>query len=215
MSYADTHLYRLGVNYRELPVNKPRCPVRNYARDGPGLRRTLRRRPELLAQPREGAPNRIRITRTRLKSARSSSIATTPPWITTTTPAGNLYRMFDEAHRERLARASPRAWPARKEVQTRQVVHFLKADKDYGQRWARSRNRRRSSVGGRPRLTRQPVASDQRRGRGLRLPIRAATPIRTATAWSGVFLNPYRDRQERCLSDLLLSEPRQHGAVSF
>ena len=37
MSYADTHLYRLGVNYRELPVNKPRCPVRNYRATGARL----------------------------------------------------------------------------------------------------------------------------------------------------------------------------------
>src|SRR5690606_16885216 len=34
MSYADTHLYRLGVNHHQLPVNAPRCPVHNYHRDG-------------------------------------------------------------------------------------------------------------------------------------------------------------------------------------
>ena len=33
-SYADAHRYRLGVNYESLPVNKPRCPVHNYHRDG-------------------------------------------------------------------------------------------------------------------------------------------------------------------------------------
>ncbi len=33
-SYADAHRYRLGVNYEALPVNKPRCPVHNYHRDG-------------------------------------------------------------------------------------------------------------------------------------------------------------------------------------
>ena len=33
-SYADAHRHRLGVNYEALPVNKPRCPVHNYHRDG-------------------------------------------------------------------------------------------------------------------------------------------------------------------------------------
>src|SRR6266404_2258560 len=34
-SYADAHRYRLGSpNYIELPVNKPRCPVHTYSRDG-------------------------------------------------------------------------------------------------------------------------------------------------------------------------------------
>lgn len=34
-SYGDTHRHRLGTNYNQLPVNRPRCPVRNYGRDGP------------------------------------------------------------------------------------------------------------------------------------------------------------------------------------
>ncbi|HEV2680851.1 MAG TPA: catalase [Rhodanobacter sp.] len=33
-SYADAARYRLGANHDQLPVNRPRCPVHNYARDG-------------------------------------------------------------------------------------------------------------------------------------------------------------------------------------
>ena len=33
-SYADAHRYRLGVNYDSLPVNRPRCLVNTYHRDG-------------------------------------------------------------------------------------------------------------------------------------------------------------------------------------
>ena len=33
-AYADTHRYRLGVNYESLPVNRPQCPVHTYHRDG-------------------------------------------------------------------------------------------------------------------------------------------------------------------------------------
>ncbi|KAH9816229.1 catalase-like domain-containing protein [Melampsora americana] len=34
-SYNDAHLYRLGTNYTQLPVNKPINPVANFQRDGP------------------------------------------------------------------------------------------------------------------------------------------------------------------------------------
>ena len=33
-SYADTHRYRIGVNYNELPPNQPRVAVRSYSKDG-------------------------------------------------------------------------------------------------------------------------------------------------------------------------------------
>ncbi len=33
-SYADAHRYRLGTHYEALPVNKPRCPVHTYNKDG-------------------------------------------------------------------------------------------------------------------------------------------------------------------------------------
>ena len=34
LSYPDAHRYRLGANFETLPVNRPRCPVHNYNRDG-------------------------------------------------------------------------------------------------------------------------------------------------------------------------------------
>ncbi len=34
-SYADAHRYRLGTHYEMLPVNRPRCPVAHYHKDGP------------------------------------------------------------------------------------------------------------------------------------------------------------------------------------
>ena len=33
-SYADAHRARLGVNYQQIPVNRPKCPVRSYSKDG-------------------------------------------------------------------------------------------------------------------------------------------------------------------------------------
>ncbi|HKK30872.1 MAG TPA: catalase, partial [Alphaproteobacteria bacterium] len=33
-SYPDAHRYRIGTHYESLEVNKPRCPVHHYHRDG-------------------------------------------------------------------------------------------------------------------------------------------------------------------------------------
>jgi catalase len=33
-SYADAHRARLGVNYKQIPVNAPKAPVNNYSKDG-------------------------------------------------------------------------------------------------------------------------------------------------------------------------------------
>ncbi|ABK53866.1 Catalase [Acidothermus cellulolyticus 11B] len=33
-SYPDTHRYRIGTNYLQLPVNRPKVPVHSYNRDG-------------------------------------------------------------------------------------------------------------------------------------------------------------------------------------
>lgn len=38
-SYFDTQLSRLGVNWQELPINRPTCPVMNNHRDGQGRHR--------------------------------------------------------------------------------------------------------------------------------------------------------------------------------
>ncbi|MGW9642819.1 catalase [Streptomyces albidoflavus] len=34
-SYPDTHRYRIGPNYTQLPPNRPRSPIASYAKDGP------------------------------------------------------------------------------------------------------------------------------------------------------------------------------------
>ncbi|KAK4143166.1 catalase-like domain-containing protein [Dichotomopilus funicola] len=41
-SYFDTQISRLGVNFEELPINRPTCPVMNFNRDG-ALRHTITR----------------------------------------------------------------------------------------------------------------------------------------------------------------------------
>lgn len=34
IAYQDAHRYRLSANFNQIPVNRPRCPVNNYQRDG-------------------------------------------------------------------------------------------------------------------------------------------------------------------------------------
>ncbi|HEY8229290.1 MAG TPA: catalase, partial [Rhodanobacteraceae bacterium] len=33
-SYSDAHRARLGVNYKQIPVNRPKSPVHTYSKDG-------------------------------------------------------------------------------------------------------------------------------------------------------------------------------------
>ena len=33
-AYADAHRARIGVNYHQIPVNAPKCPVHSYSKDG-------------------------------------------------------------------------------------------------------------------------------------------------------------------------------------
>lgn len=41
-SYFDTQISRLGINWQELPINRPVCPVMNFNRDG-AMRHTITR----------------------------------------------------------------------------------------------------------------------------------------------------------------------------
>ncbi len=38
-SYLDTQISRLGVNFQQLPINRPVCPIMNIHRDGAGQQR--------------------------------------------------------------------------------------------------------------------------------------------------------------------------------
>jgi len=140
MSYADTHLHRLGVNHQQIPVNKPRCPVMNYTRDGAQA-----------DAANYGAaanywPNTI------ATAPKPDPAFADPAWLLGQTivdrydstldhddftQVGNLYKLFDEGHRDRLTRRIAGVLgQARPEVQMLQLCHFFRADEDYGRRAA-------------------------------------------------------------------------------
>jgi catalase len=139
MSYADAHRYRVGNNYHQLPVNRPRCPAKNYQRDGFMTHGEYGGAPNYFPNSREGTPQPAPeykepawyigdVTVDRYDSTKDHDDYTQP---------GNLYRLFDEGQRERLSTAIAKALgQARKEVQLRQLGHFFRADEDYGRRVA-------------------------------------------------------------------------------
>lgn len=140
MSYADTHLYRLGVNHHQIPVNRPRCPVMNYIRDG------------AMADGSYGSatnywPNTV------ASAPKPDPSFADPAWTLGQTivdrfdstqghddytQAGNLFRMFDDGHRDRLAsRIAGGLGQTSRAIQERMLCHFFRADPDYGTRIAR------------------------------------------------------------------------------
>ncbi len=143
MSYADTHLHRLGVNHHQIPVNKPRCPVMNYIRDGaladggygsaPNYwPNTIASAPKPDASFADPAWNLGQTIVDRFDSTKDHDDFTQP---------GNLYRMFDDAHRDRLtSRIAGVLGQARHEVQMLQICHFYRAEADYGTRVAKKLN---------------------------------------------------------------------------
>ncbi|TVQ62425.1 MAG: catalase [Phycisphaerales bacterium] len=140
MSYADAHRHRVGNNFQQLPVNKPRCPVMHYQRDGHmATAADYGAKPNYWPNTREGAPmpdERYSDPAWDLGQAvvdRFDSTVDHDDY----TQAGNLYRMFDDDHRDRLAtRIAGVLGQARNEVQMLQLCHFFRADEDYGRRVA-------------------------------------------------------------------------------
>jgi len=140
MSYADTHLYRLGVNYREIPVNAPRCAVANYERDGAmATAKHYGGTPNYWPNSHAGAPDadpQYIDPAWRLGEVIVNRYDSTVDHDDFTQVA-NMYRLFDDGHRDRLARRIAGVLgQARKEVQMRQIGLFFKVDEDYGRRVA-------------------------------------------------------------------------------
>ena len=140
MSYADTHLHRLGVNHHQIPVNRPRCPVMHSMRDGQqASAEGYGARPNYWPNSVNGAAMpepAFADPAWNLGSAIVDRYDSTVDHDDFTQP-GNLYRMFDDAHRDRLTRRIAGVLgQARREVQLRQLCHFFRADEDYGTRVA-------------------------------------------------------------------------------
>lgn len=142
-SYADAHRYRLGVNHDSLPVNRPRCPVHSYHRDG--LMRfdgngggAVNYEPNSFGGPVEDA----RFKEPPLKLSGDADRYDHRQGNDDYAQAGALFRLFDAQQKARLFRTIADAMagvPAA--IVERQLAHFAKADPSYAEGVARALGR--------------------------------------------------------------------------
>jgi len=135
VSYADAHRYRLGTNYESLPVNRPKCPVNNYQRDGAmrfdgNAGSSVNYEPNTFGGPKADPsfaepPLKISGDADRYDQKRGVDDDYIQP--------GNLFRLMSADQQQRLIQnISGSLKKVPKEIQQKMVAHFRKADKNYG-----------------------------------------------------------------------------------
>ena len=134
-SYADAHRYRLGTHYEALPVNHPKVPVHNYHKDGqmrffpPGTNADAYYEPNSFSGPKQDE----RFREPPLKITGDADRYNHRVGNDDYTQAGNLFRLMTAAQKQQLygnIAAAMQGVPA--EIINRQLVHFYRADPDYG-----------------------------------------------------------------------------------
>jgi len=135
LSYPDAHRYRIGVNYGALPVNKPRCPVHTYHRDG-ATRFDGNGDDSPVYQPNSfgGPADDPSFKEPPLKLSGDADRYDHRVGNDDYQQAGDLFRLMREDERARLIgnivdamRGVPRG------IQARQIAHFARADARYGE----------------------------------------------------------------------------------
>jgi catalase len=135
-AYADAQRYRIGTNYQQLPVNVPRSPYQNYQRDGAmrfdgnggsapnyepnSFNSAPKQAPQYRepAMPLSGSADRYDH---RLDEDYYSQ-------------AGALFRLMSDEQKALLISNIVGAMQSvTRDVQRRQIGHFLKADRAYGE----------------------------------------------------------------------------------
>lgn len=134
-SYADAHRYRLGANYESLPINRPKCEVHNYQRDGAmrfdgNAGAAVNYEPNSFGGPKADAayaepPLKIIGDADRYDQKRGVDADYVQP--------GNLFRLMPADEQKRLIQNITNSLKkVSKELQEKMVAHFSKADEDYG-----------------------------------------------------------------------------------
>ena len=138
-SYADAHRYLLGVNYETLPVNQAQCPAHSYHRDG-AMRHdgnnggAVNYEPNSFNGPTEDhkfiePPLKVYGDADRYNHRDGNDDYKQP---------GDLFRLMTPEQQQRLIGNLVRAMmPVPREIQLRQIGHFLKAEPAYGEGVAR------------------------------------------------------------------------------
>ncbi|NET32777.1 MAG: catalase [Cyanothece sp. SIO1E1] len=140
MAYPDAHRYRLGVNYQQLPVNAPKCPVMHYQRDGfMALGNNGGSTPNYGPNSYEDAPQQHSayaeppLPLGDVTADRYDHRAGNDDY----TQAGGLFRLLTPDQQRRLVDAIVGSLAAaRPDIQMRQLCHFFRADVAYGKQVA-------------------------------------------------------------------------------
>ena len=135
-SYSDAHRYRLGVNHDLVPVNRPRCPVMNYHRDG-FMRVDGNGDGSVNYEPNSfnGPVQRKAFDEPPLPLSGDAARYNHRDSNDDYTQAGNLFRLMTAAQRERLFGNIARHMKAGntpEAIQLRQICHFFRANPAYG-----------------------------------------------------------------------------------
>ena len=143
LSYSDTQRYRVGPNYLQLPINRPKTNVATNQRDGQmayhvdgveaGENPHVNYEPSSLGGLKEAAPAgkphspRYEANLVRQKITRTNDFA----------QAGERYRAFEAWERDELISNLVDALKdCPQDIQARMVAHFTQADAEYGRRVA-------------------------------------------------------------------------------
>ncbi|KAI9910990.1 hypothetical protein PsorP6_010890 [Peronosclerospora sorghi] len=135
-SYPDTHRHRLGVNYHQIPVNRPLQVPQTYQRDGfMSIDGNMHGAPNYFPNSKNGPREDPTIT----YRAYQGDHATVAKYATSDednySQVGHFYRnTLDTAARERLAENIANSLVhATKPIQSRAIANFTKCDPRYGQ----------------------------------------------------------------------------------
>ncbi len=138
LSYPDAHRYRVGVNYPQLPVNKPKCPMHTYHRDGQ-MRFDGNHGGEVNYQPNSmnGPIDQPALKEPPLKISGDADRYDHRIGNDDYQQAGDLFRLMTEDKKALLvANIVAAMQPIPEEIKRRQLEHFCKADSEYGKRIA-------------------------------------------------------------------------------
>ncbi len=141
LSYPDAHRYRIGINYAALPVNKPRCPVNTYHRDGQTRfdgngGGTVNYEPNSIGGPVDDPSAKEPPLKIHGDAGRYSHRDGNEDY----RQAGDLYRLMDASQKSQLiSNLAGALKTVPRFIQLRRIDHFHKADPDYGSRVAGQR----------------------------------------------------------------------------
>lgn len=135
-SYADAHRYRLGTHYESLPPNQPISEVNHYHKDGAmRLTENFNENPDAYYEPNSfnGPVEDPSAQEPPMKISGDIRRYEEQDEMGNYQQAGDLFRLFDDAQRKRLfSNIADAMEGVPKEIIDRQLVHFDKADPEYG-----------------------------------------------------------------------------------